>query len=318
MNKKQQKFLVVRLSSIGDIVLTTPVIRCLAQQLGAEVHFLTKGAFAGLLSGNPSITKVWTLSADFGALIRELKAEGFDYIIDLHKNLRSLRLSFALNTRRLTYDKTTFEKFLMVHFKINRLPRLHVVDRYMHAVQSLGVVNDGKGLDFFIGPDTAYLLEGVTQPFVCAVIGATHFTKRLPGENWIRYINRSKELIVLIGGEAEIPAADNIVARTGDNVINMVGRTSLQESALILKHSERVITNDTGMLHIAAALRKPIVSLWGGTVKEYGFWPYYPEGMDLNHSLEIEYLKCRPCSKFGRDSCPKGHFRCMRDIEIKI
>jgi len=318
MNKKQQKVLVVRLSSIGDIVLTTPVVRGLAQQLGAEVHFLTKGIFAELLIGNPFISKIWTLKDDFRSLIRELKTEGFDYIIDLHKNLRSLRLSLALNTRRLTYNKTTFEKFLMVNFKINLLPRLHVVDRYMKALKPLGVVNDGKGLDFFIEPQTAYLLENTRRPFICAVIGATHFTKRLPDENWIRYINSSQDLIVLIGGKTEIPAADNIVALTGDNVINMVGRSSLQESALILKHAEKVVTNDTGMLHIAAALRKPVVSLWGGTLKEYGFWPYYPEGMDLNRSLEIEDLRCRPCSKFGRDSCPKGHFRCMREIEIKI
>ncbi len=312
------KVLIVRFSSIGDIVLTTPVIRCVKQQLGAEVHFLTKPGFASLLAGNPYIDKLWTLEDDYAGLIRKLKEEKFDYLIDLHKNLRTWRLAIKLRIKRLTYHKATFEKLLMVKFKINMLPKTHVTERYLEAVKKLGVSYDGQGLDYFIPEGTENKMTSMDSPYIAAVIGATHFTKRLPEENWIKFINSTDQKIVLIGGKAEMEAAGNIVAATGLNVINMVGKTNLQESALLIRNAERVISNDTGMMHIAAALRKPIVSIWGGTLWEYGFWPFYPDGMNLNKSLEVKGLSCRPCSKFGRDDCPKKHFKCMKDINIEL
>ncbi len=312
------KVLIVRFSSIGDIVLTTPVIRCVKQQLGAEVHFLTKPGFASLLAENPYIDKLWTLEDDYAGLIRKLKEEKFDYLIDLHKNLRTWRLAIKLRIKRLTYHKATFEKLLMVKFKINMLPKTHVTERYLEAVKKLGVSYDGQGLDYFIPEGTENKMTSMDSPYIAAVIGATHFTKRLPEENWIKFINSTDQKIVLIGGKAEMEAAGNIVAATGLNVINMVGKTNLQESALLIRNAERVISNDTGMMHIAAALRKPIVSIWGGTLWEYGFWPFYPDGKNLNKSLEVKGLSCRPCSKFGRDDCPKKHFKCMKDINIEL
>ncbi len=312
------KVLIVRFSSIGDIVLTTPVIRCVKQQLGTEVHFLTKPGFASLLAENPYIDKLWTLEDDYAGLIRKLKEEKFDYLIDLHKNLRTWRLAIKLRIKRLTYHKATFEKLLMVKFKINMLPKTHVTERYLEAVKKLGVSYDGQGLDYFIPKGTENKMTSMDSPYIAAVIGATHFTKRLPEENWIKFINSTDQKIVLIGGKAEMEAAGNIVAATGLNVINMVGKTNLQESALLIRNAERVISNDTGMMHIAAALRKPIVSIWGGTLWEYGFWPFYPDGMNLNKSLEVKGLSCRPCSKFGRDDCPKKHFKCMKDINIEL
>ncbi|HNB62693.1 MAG TPA: glycosyltransferase family 9 protein [Saprospiraceae bacterium] len=312
------KVLIVRFSSIGDIVLTTPVIRCIKQQLGAEVHFLTKPGFAGLLTDNPYIDQLWTLEEDYIGLIRKIKEERFDYLIDLHKNLRTWWLAFQLGVKRLTYHKATIEKLLMVKFKINVLPKSHVSERYLDAVKSLGIKYDGQGLDYFISEDTVNKLDGVDSLYIAAVIGATHFTKRLPEENWITFINSTDRLIVLIGGKAEAEAAEHIVARSGSNVINMVGKTNLQESALIIQNAERVITNDTGMMHIAAALGKPIVSIWGGTLWEYGFWPFYSDGKNLNKSLEVKGLSCRPCSKFGRNDCPRKHFKCMKDLKIEL
>jgi len=316
ITSKKLKILIIRFSSIGDIVLTTPVIRCVASQLNAEVHYLTKSGFKTLLEGNNHIQKIWTLEDDMNELIVSLKKEQFDYVVDLHKNLRSLRISFSLGAKRLTYDKTTFEKFLIVNFKIDRLPKLHVVDRYLKSVEILGVKNDGLGLDFHIQSTTdvsSFMLQGA---YNCAVIGATHFTKRLPVEKWIELINNSDEIYVLLGGKSEMGDAGLIMAGTANNVINLVGLTTLQQSAKVIDNSQKVYTNDTGMLHIAAALKKPIISIWGGTIKEYGFWPYYPEGMNLNTSLEVIDLPCRPCSKFGRNDCPKGHFKCMREIGV--
>jgi len=314
---KKLKILVVRFSSIGDIVLTTPVIRTCALQINAEIHYLTKPGFKSLLEGNPYISKIWTLDDDFNNLTDQLKAERFDYIIDLHKNIRSLKLCFNLGVKRYTYDKTTWEKFLIVNFKIDILPKLHVVDRYIEAVKKLGVINDDKGLDFFIDPSTD--ISGIKPfgPYIVAVIGATHFTKRLPIQKWVELINNNiTTQFVLVGGPGEKEAANIIIAQCGKNVIKLAGLTSLQQSALLISEAEIIITNDTGMLHIAAALKKPIISLWGGTLKEYGFWPYYPDGIDLNTNFEVKDLGCRPCSKFGRNDCPKGHFKCMNDLDV--
>lgn len=312
------KVLIVRFSSIGDIVLTTPVIRCMKTQINAEVHYLTKPEYRNLLDQNPYIDKLWLLDKPMKELISDFKNEHFDYIIDLHKNIRSLKLAISLRTKRLTYHKATFEKLLMVYFKMNVLPKSHVADRYLKSIAKLGVTNDGKGLDYFIPKDTVNKISELNQPYFCAVIGATHFTKRLPVQNWIEFINRTQQTIVLIGGKSEMQDAKYIVENTGKNVINTVGETNLAESALIIQNAAKIISNDTGMLHIAAALKKPVISLWGGTLWQYGFWPYYPNGLDLNKNIEIKNLVCRPCSKFGRDDCPKKHFKCMKEIKIEI
>ncbi len=312
------KILIVRFSSIGDIVLTTPVVRCIKTQKDAEVHYLTKPEYRSLLDQNPYIDRLWLLEKPIKELITDLKNEHFDYVIDLHKNIRSLKLTMSLRAKRFSYHKATLEKLLMVYFKINILPKTHVADRYLKAVAKLGVKNDGKGLDYFIQKDTQNKLSELNEPYLCAVIGATHFTKRLPVQNWIEFINSTQQTIVLIGGKSEMQDAQTIVQHSGRNVIDTVGKTSLSESALIIQNADKVISNDTGMLHIAAALKKPIISLWGGTLWQYGFWPYYPAGIELNKNIEIKNLGCRPCSKFGRNDCPKKHFKCMKEIKIEI
>ena len=157
------KVLIIRFSSIGDIVLTTPVIRCVREQTGAEVHFLTKAGFAGLLSANPYINKLWTIRKEISEVLPALLEQGYDHVIDLHANLRTLELRtrlFSYNTLHLrprpkwhAFDKLNLEKYLLVNFKINRLPDTHIVNRYLAAAKKLNVTNDGKGLDYFVPED---------------------------------------------------------------------------------------------------------------------------------------------------------------------
>lgn len=314
---KKSKILVIRFSSIGDIVLTSPVLRCMHNQLDTEIHFLTKTSFASLVTSSPYVTKVWILD-DMAILIKSLKNEKYDFVIDLHKNLRSKSICLRLGVRKFTYDKTTIEKLLLIYLRINKLPKMHVVDRYMNAVAPLGVINDGVGLDFFFEKNDIHVNGIPATPFVAAVIGATHFTKKLPIDKWMELIGNATYQFVLIGGNAEKETAETIHKKWPEKTVNLVGLTTLQQSAFLLKKAEVVVTNDTGMLHIAAALKKPIVSLWGGTIHEYGFWPYYPTGTDLNTPVEVTDLPCRPCSKFGRNDCPKGHFKCMNDLQMDI
>lgn len=310
------KILLLRFSSIGDIVLTTPVARCIKLQLGAEVHFLTKSAFSGILRPNPHIDKVYSFEKDLDAeLVGRLRAERYDLVVDLHNNLRSLRLKWALRRPSCAFDKLNWEKWLLVNLKINRLPNKHIVHRYLDTVSHLGVEYDGAGLDYFIPEETN--LDEVplpAVPFVAFVIGATHATKRMPEDKIVEICRLMRQPLVLLGGKAEADTGARVAKEVGEHVVNLCGVLTLHQSVKALQRSFKVISHDTGLMHIAAALRKPVVSVWGNTTPEFGMWPFYPTGYALNTSVQIAGLSCRPCSKIGFERCPRGHFKCMRDI----
>ena len=309
------KILIIRFSSIGDIVLTTPVIRCLKQQLNAEIHFITKKQFSSLLSDNPSIDKLLFLEDNLMQTIKTLKAENYDYIIDLHHNLRTFFIKLFLQKKTYSFKKLNIEKWLYVNFKINKLPKKHIVDRYLATCQKLGITNDNKGLDFFIHPSNELKIEEQLQiktPYLVWVIGAKQNTKQFPIHKIITTLN-SPDFpnipIVLVGGKEDIANSNIIIENCGSkNIVNTCGKYNLQQSASILKQAKLVVTNDTGMMHIAAAFQKPIISIWGNTVPAFGMYPYISTNSIIT---EINNLACRPCSKLGYQTCPKKHFNCM-------
>lgn len=316
------KILIIRFSSIGDIVLTTPVIRCLKTQLeNPGIHYLTKKQYEPLLRANPYIDKIHLLERNVKSVKEELKKEKFDYVIDLHRNIRSLKVKSALDCPSFTFNKLNFEKFLMVNLKVDALPELHIVNRYFEAVAELGVKNDGKGLDYFIPIGEGFDLNDLPYSFQTGyyvwAIGAKHHTKKYPVEKVIEVLKEFDRPVVLLGGIEEDAEGDQIRNETGDHVINLCGKLTLNQSASIIKNAETVITNDTGMMHIAAAYQQEIISIWGNTIPEFGMYPYFPTE-ELAHQkskiLEVKNLYCRPCSKIGFKKCPEGHFRCMREI----
>lgn len=314
------KFLIIRFSSIGDIVLTSPVIRCLKEQVdGAEIHFLTKPSYKEIVSYNPYIDKVHTLRS-FRETVNSLKDEGFDYIIDLHKNLRTYRFKNSLKVMDFSFPKLNLKKWLLVNFKINKLPDVHIVDRYFSAVKVFDVKNDNKGLDFFITDSDFDTGENVrkeldSSKFVCFCIGGNHYTKKLPTEKITEICKNINYPVVLIGGKEDIYDGDTIKNEC-TNVYNYCGKLSISESAAVIEKSSLIITHDTGMMHIAAALKKDIISVWGNTVKEFGMFPYLPGNKSV--IIENNDLSCRPCSKIGYKKCPKKHFKCMKDINDKL
>jgi ADP-heptose:LPS heptosyltransferase len=310
------KVLLLRFSSIGDIVLSSPVARCLKKQTGAEVHFLTKRAFEPILVPNPHIDRVFSFEKEPAEVLHLLKSENYDFVADLHHNLRSLRVKLALGRPARSFDKLNIEKWLMVNFKIDRLPDAHIVQRYLKTVEHLGVKYDGEGLDFFIPSESEVRVSDFSNllsegNYVAFVLGATHATKRLPPEKAAEICRHLDQPIVLLGGKAEQEAAQAIL---GSNVVNLCGQLSLHQSASFVRQAAKVLTHDTGLMHIAAAFRKEIISVWGNTIPKFGMYPLYPTGMDFNTSIEVQGLGCRPCSKIGFDRCPKGHFRCMNEI----
>ncbi|MDX2174612.1 MAG: glycosyltransferase family 9 protein [Bacteroidota bacterium] len=317
-----KKILIIRFSSIGDIVLTTPVIRCAKQQLiGTEIHFVTKEAFKDTLINNPNIDKLITFKNDITEIYQLLKAENYDVIIDLHKNLRSLRLKQFLKTKSYSFDKLNLKKFLAVNFKLkNSLPNKHIVERYFEAIANIGVKSDGKGLDYFLNekdkvncPDLFFKVQ--PAKFIALVIGGSYFTKQIPLNKLKEICKNSKLPIVLMGGKSDTIIADELL-KSFPNLINACGNFTLNQSASIISQAEWVITSDTGLMHIAAAFNKKIISVWGNTIPEFGMGPYLPNAE--NKILEIKNLSCRPCSKLGYKKCPKGHFKCMNEIDFGI
>ena len=311
------RILVIRFSSIGDIVLTSPVVRALRLQLGAEVHFLTKLQFGGLLIASPYLHRIHLLQNDFSETARKLHDCRFDHVIDLHNNLRTWRLRASLSAPTWhRFDKLNVEKWLLVNLKLDRLPPVHIVDRYLAAVSTLGITNDGAGLDYFIPEETvwpeaiAHLNE---QRFVAVAVGAAHATKQIPVEKLKTILEMVPVPVVLLGGPGDRERAAEITRITPGDLYDLCGTTSLHQSALVVRRAACLLTPDTGLMHIAAALETPIVSVWGNTVPEFGMYPYRPDAPAAYSVHEVAGLRCRPCSKIGHASCPKGHFRCMMD-----
>lgn len=316
------KVLIIRFSSIGDIVLTTPVVRCLKQQVkNIEIHYLTKPQFQNILTTNIYIDKVHTLSNSFAETIKLLKQENFNEVIDLHNNLRTKRVKLALGKPAHAFNKLNFEKWLLVKLKTNRMPTIHIVDRYMETAAHLRVKNDGQGLDYFI-PETEKL-DTTTLPnnYITFAIGGQHNTKKLPNAKIIEILQQLNYPTILIGGKEDAENGNVIIkALDNDTIINSCGKLSLNQSALVVKNSKGLITHDTGMMHIGAALNIPIVSVWGNTIPQLGMTPYYKQDSKAAFQAEIFEvlgLKCRPCSKIGYDKCPKGHFDCMMKQDSK-
>lgn len=309
------KILVVRFSSIGDIVLTTPVVRMLKKQLNTKVHFLTKSTYVSLLKNNPYIDSVYQIEDSINDVVADLKKEKYDYIIDLHNNLRTQILKFRLGVPSRSFNKLNMEKFMLTTFKMDSLPEVHIVDRYLDTVTHLGVQNDNEGLDFFLKDEDKVDLSQIPDSFIAFVIGGQHATKMLPTEKIISIINKINESVVLIGGSEDFERGEEIIADTKDT-FNSCGKYNINQSAYLVKNAKHVITHDTGMMHIAAAVKKKIYSVWGNTVPGFGMHPYLSDSN--SRIIEVKDLSCRPCSKIGYAKCPKGHFKCMQEIDENL
>jgi ADP-heptose:LPS heptosyltransferase len=309
------KILVIRFSSMGDIIYTTPVVRCLKKQLpDAEIHFLTKPAFKYIYDNNPYLDRLLLLKPTLSETIEEIKSEKYDYIIDLHNNLRTSLIKLRTGIKSSTYKKQRLRKWLSLKFNLKLVPPVHLVERYLKTVKFLGVKNDGKPIDYYVktNHDLKKLLPPTHQEkYVAFVIGATHFTKRMPNEKIISICRQINQPVVLLGGEDVKANGTEIANAIGNNIYNACGITSLDESVFLVSKAEKTIGFDTGLTHIAEAFDKPIASIWGGTVPELlGVQPYMAKNAEV---IGIN-ISCRPCSKFGLEKCPLGHFKCMKDI----
>jgi len=244
------------------------------------------------------------------------RRERFDYVIDLHKTLRSYWLRIMLWRKTLTFRKLSVEKLLLTRFGVDLMPEnIHIVERNLKAVRSLGVFSDGRPVDYYIAPSEEVSLyrlpENFRNGYLAFVIGGQHFTKRLPLRKIVQICKALEKPVVLLGGPEDRETGEQVALEAGGNVLNQCGALSFNQSVSLIRQAAAVIAHDTGLMHITGAFNKPVVSVWGATSPgKFGVWPY------LNSDrveAEVSGLKCHPCSNFGSAKCPAGHFLCMNN-----
>jgi len=306
---KKLKILVIRFSSIGDIILTTPIIRCLKQQLNSEIDFLTKNKYERLLVRNPNIRDIFALTDSSEYIMQILRSKEYDFVVDLQNNLKSFKLRLALGAKSFVFSKENLKRYILIYFGIDLLNN-HIVDRYFKTVNKLNVYNDNKGLDYFL-PDSFDINFNIDQDYICWCIGGAHERKKLSVIQISDVISQLEIPVILIGASNEKALSTEIIASIkSDNVYDFCGETSIEESAYLVKNSSLVLTNDTGMMHIASAFDNPIISFWGCTKPSLGFGAYMPK--NISESV-ITHLSDKPCSKHGK-YCKFESKGCIKEI----
>ncbi|MGB2958433.1 MAG: lipopolysaccharide heptosyltransferase II [Bacteroidota bacterium] len=337
MRDTYTKTLIVRFSSVGDVVLSSLLVRVFRRRFPhAQIDYLVKAEFAGLVRVNPNISRVIELPAgatfsDLRNIRKRILASGYDLIVDIHDSLRSRYVS--LGARRVVrIRKRKLARFLLVRLKWNVYASFGgapgVAERYLEPVRPLGVTNDGEGLEVFLEDrdhekaETILRVSKVSPE--AAIIGiapsARHANKQWPGERFaetaLTLLRDPKATCILLGSAEERERCTAIMQRVisaapDARIINVAGSLSLTEAAALMDRCSLVISNDSGLMHIAAARKRKVVALFGPTVRQFGFFPYGTDSI----VLERNGLACRPCTHIGRSSCPKRHFRCLEDIE---
>ncbi len=309
-----KKVLIIRLSSLGDILLTTPLVRVLKKKFkDVRIDFVVKTQYQDVLQLNPYISKLFLYEKEknrISELIARLKENEYDAVIDLQNNFRSAEIRRAVHTKTFIFNKRTAGKFLLVNFKINLLTNAPPIPvRYAEAVP--GIQLDEQGLDLFTEKEPSANLED-KHNLIGFAPGSRHFTKMWPRDHYEKLGNlltREGFTIVLFGGKDD----KNVCAEISENIrgsIDLCNNNDLLQTAADMKKCAAVVCNDSGMMHTACAVKVPVLAFFGSTVKEFGFIPY----KNRNLILENNSLTCRPCSHIGRERCPKDHFRCMLKI----
>lgn len=322
-----KKILIIRLSSIGDIILTTQTIRLLRKLYpNATIDYVIQKELSELIEYNPRITNIikydkkLSLAENNKERDKYLKGEKYDLVVDLHNNLRSRFYRKGIFKHLLKLKKYRIEKFAMVHFhnSFNQMP--HVTERYYNVISELGIERDNKGLEVWLENEHAYKSNEKSEKtnIIGIAPGAKHFTKMFPNEKLILLF---KDLLLIypdfkfkiFGIASDKPIATELKAIGGDKVEDFCGKYTLLETAREIDTCDALITNDSGLMHLAAARKVNTLVLFGSTIPQFGFTPFG----NKSEIVEID-LDCRPCTHIGRDKCPKGHFNCMNLITNKM
>ena len=321
------RVLLVRFGAMGDLILTTPLVRALRRaHPSARLTMVTRDRYAPLLEGNPHLHRLMALGpgSPLASIARELRGETFTHRIDLHRSLRSRRLRWLVGGRWTSYPKHRLARTALIrmHRDIYR-DRRPVAERYFDAARSLDVHPDGDPAEVFLDIATLHRADQAlaaggrrddSHTLLALAPGAAHATKRWPIAHWADLATRLEAQgtadLVVLGGPEDVAAGAAIAAAAPSRTVNLAGALTLRETAAVLKRARAAVAGDTGLLHLATAVGTPVVGLYGPTVEAFGFFPYRGRATVLQRDLP-----CRPCSSHGGPACPLGHHRCLADLD---
>jgi heptosyltransferase-2 len=318
------KCLVIIESSFRHLLLATPLIRCLKQQLQhSMVHIVIKETLKEVLAHHKYIDASYFFKKSPAELITTLQEEAYDKIIDLQNDSESKKLCKALKLPALAVSQHRFQKFVLTNLKWNVMPDGHVVDQYFKTISTLGVKNDGKGLDFFISPHEETKQSDIPAShhagYIALAIGSTHPTNKLSTYKLQEISQEVQHPIIIIGDKMDYSEGDAVAQVDPIKIYNACGKFTLQENADLLLKSRMVITYDSDYMQLAAALKKPIITIWGSTTPSLLKYVYYGDNYSIikSNDVQVEGLWCRPCTTVGKERCPQGHFKCMKMIDVQ-
>lgn len=321
--------LIIRLSSLGDILLTTPVLRLVREYCPmARIDFLTKAIYKDLLCANPCVDRVLLFDPQQGLrqTLRTLRQTRYDLVMDLHRTLRSRLLCCGvLAQRQLTYAKRTVRRALLVHLGWNTLQAMtSVPELYTAPLRHLGMTAPLPPLEMHLTSESretmrAYVRQALPHSVEGSLLalapGARWPTKRWPVERFAAVAQElaqaQRAAVVVLGDGEDVPLAQELCRRLRVPVLDSTGKLSLMHTAALLQQCRLLLSNDSGLMHMATALRVPVVAIFGPTVQEFGFYPFQACAQVISTDLP-----CRPCSTKGSVRCPRGHHQCMQQVSV--
>ena len=310
--KEVKNILIIRLSSLGDVLLTTPVIRALkAEYPGSSLYFLVKKEYSDAVKFHPDLSKIIEYDNDrLDSIISEIKTANINYVVDLQNNFRSRKVVKLLGVETVKYIKPSLKKFLLSRFGIDLYKKILSIPE-MYAANIPGITLDEKGPDFYLS-ESGEISSSQEKRIIGICPGAKHFTKRWPANYFIELGNKLVDngfKVIILGGRDDVDLCNNIAANIHGS-INPEHENNLFNIAADIKNCKLVFCNDSGLMHLATALKVPVITFFGSSVRQFGFAPYKSQ----NSILENNSLSCRPCSHIGKEKCPKKHFDCMKTI----
>lgn len=311
--KKLNKILICRLSSLGDILLVTPVIDEIKKQNPqVQIDFMIKEKFVESIYYNPNIENIIKYQDySFTKLRKKISSENYDLILDFQNNLRTQLIFSLIRTRKKSIRKPTLKKLLLVKFKINLLQENFSIPNLYATTAEVKLSNESR-LSFY--DESGRLTRNDEKKNIIGFCpGARHFTKIWPESYFAdlgKLLNQSGLKVYLFGGKMEREICRRLQSQI-PNSIDYSTENDLYQTARQMKSCDLIVTNDSALMHLASAINIPIVAIFGSSVKNFGFTPFNVK----NIIVENSDLKCRPCSHIGRKVCPQKHFKCMLNIK---
>lgn len=312
--KNPGKILIIRLSSFGDIILTFPLIKHIKELFPeSRIDYITKDEYTQLVSANKNIDTFFTFGKNSIKDLRKIiKSGNYELVIDLHNNLRSILLRLFQSAKTVRYKKRNLKKFLLVLFKINLFKE--IIPVYKKYILTTKKIFSEISTDFVTAD--VKIAERAESGYILICPTSKHFTKTYPKEKFREIVikNKNQQFYLVSGNTQNEREICSFIADGNPNVKNLSGETDFNILMSLIKNSKFVICNDSGILHLSESIGKKVIAIFGSTVREFGFYPQLKESV----VIENQNLYCRPCSRAGLESCPKGHFKCMNELNINL